>query len=111
MLQPLISARRIMTITHLERIAFLMHDLGFTGICIDSQDSGEHVVHGIRVGDHFFPIWELGDDIENLAFLVNGMFTDILAKRPSNWDAFRPPPIKCAECERLKREYIEALCA
>jgi hypothetical protein len=69
-----------MTSAELDRIALMMHDLGFRGICVESQEYGNSVVQGIHVNTHFFPVTEL-DDIDNIALLVNGMFADILAKR------------------------------
>ena len=69
-----------MTSAELDRIALTMHELGFTGICVESQEHGSSVLQGLHVSGHFFPLMEL-DDIDNVALLVNGMFMDILAKR------------------------------
>jgi hypothetical protein len=68
------------TSAELDRIALKMHELDFTGICLESQEHGGSVVRGIHVGTHFFPASEL-DDADNVGLLLNGMFTHILAKR------------------------------
>ena len=69
-----------MTTAELDRIAAMMSDLGFPGILVDSQGCETSMIPGLHVSDHFFPASEL-DDADNLALLMSGMFTQILAKR------------------------------
>ena len=69
-----------MTATDLNRIAAVMYDLGFRVLLVDSEGCGTSIEPGLHVGEHFFTSAE-PDDACNLAFLVNGMFEQIVQNR------------------------------
>ena len=78
------GANTNMTIDNLDRIGSLMRDLGHGNVRVNLEHFCHREVPIVHIGKHFFPGWEL-DDADNLALFTNGMFLEIEAKRPANW--------------------------